>query len=137
LQHGSNGPRLRSELIDIGNRSAEGLGFSPRLHVRGEIRARLPITTADDILAVVREALSNVARHAAASAVDVSVDFDEDEVRVAVTDDGRGIPASQSRRSGLRNLADRAEASGGTFEIKARSGGGTELVWVVPMLPTA
>ena len=80
--------------------------------------------------------MSNAARHANASQVDVTVDADYDEMlTVQVTDNGNGLPAG-GRRSGLRNLADRAEKLGGELRIEPADPGapapGTRLVWRVP-----
>jgi signal transduction histidine kinase len=85
----------------------------------------------DHLLAVVNEALSNVVRHAKARRVDVMIDV-RDDLCLRVEDDGVGIPES-GRRSGLRNMADRAEVLGGTFTTLAREGGGTVLIWQVPL----
>lgn len=132
LQHSATGPGLRAELVDIANRSAVGLGFSPRLHFHGEIDTRVSTDLADDVRAVVNEALSNAARHAGASSVDVTLEVDDDGLRLEVTDDGVGLPQPLGRRSGLRNLAERAEAHGGSFEVRPGEAGGTDLVWAVP-----
>jgi signal transduction histidine kinase len=85
---------------------------------------------------VLREALSNIARHAGASRADVSVDVDHDGVlSVTVTDNGTGLPPG-GRRSGLRNLADRATDLGGELRLgeaePAAPRPGTRLEWRVP-----
>jgi signal transduction histidine kinase len=97
----------------------------------GPIDAGVDADLAADVLAVLREALSNVARHAGASAVDVRVTV-ADGLELSVTDDGEGMPAEPARRSGLANLARRAEGHGGTLVIDAGPGGGTLLRWSVP-----
>jgi len=87
------------------------------------------------VLAVLREALSNAARHSGATRVDVTVDTDADGVlSVLVRDNGRGIQET-SRRSGLANMADRAAELGGRLRVAAADGGGTELEWRVPVPP--
>ena len=88
------------------------------------------------MLAALREALSNAARHAGASEVDVTVDVDPDGfLAVQVTDNGTGIPVG-TRRSGLRNLARRAEKLGGELRLSpadpAAPAPGTRLEWRVP-----
>jgi signal transduction histidine kinase len=80
---------------------------------------------------VLREALSNVARHAGASRVSVAVTGGSD-LTLTVRDDGSGIKGS-TRRSGLGNLADRAGELGGTLRVGPAEGGGTELQWRVPL----
>ena len=86
---------------------------------------------ADDVVAVVREGLSNAARHAKASSVSVKVDASPDEIVVRVLDDGAGIAQALARRSGLSNLAARARRHHGTFAIEPRGDGhsGTLLTW--------
>ena len=80
-------------------------------------------------MAVVRELVTNVVRHAAASRVTVTVGV-ADEVTVVVADDGTGLPAV-TVRSGLANLADRAERRGGGLTTSAGPSG-TEVCWAVP-----
>jgi signal transduction histidine kinase len=82
------------------------------------------------LLAVLREALANAARHAAATTVEVVVAVGE-EVVLTVRDDGVGYRPGE-RRSGVRNMTERAEALGGTLSVGSRADGGTELVWRVP-----
>jgi signal transduction histidine kinase len=83
-----------------------------------------------DVSAVIREGLSNAARHACASAVSVEV-FIGPRIEVVVTDDGTGLGKSD-RRSGLANLAGRAKARGGTCETQPVQPHGTRLSWSVP-----
>ncbi len=121
---------LRSRIHALVDTATESLGFAPSVRLDGLLDTAVGPELADQVLAVLREALSNVARHAESHRVDVSVDV-RDELIVRVEDDGRGIP-NGGRRSGLRNLADRAQALGGTFTTRDRGGGGTILVWRVP-----
>jgi signal transduction histidine kinase len=86
---------------------------------------------ADHLLAVLREALSNAARHAGASRVEVVLEVG-DEVHLLVRDDGSGLPTGSTRRSGLGNLANRASALGGTFHVGPGPSGGTDLIWTAP-----
>jgi signal transduction histidine kinase len=91
---------------------------------------------AEQVLAALREGLSNAARHAHASQVDVTVDAGSDGMlTVQVIDNGTGIP-EEGRRSGLRNLARRAEKLGGELGIGPADPGapapGTRLQWRVP-----
>jgi signal transduction histidine kinase len=88
------------------------------------------------MLAALREALSNAARHAQARGVEVTVDVDPDGMlTVLVTDDGIGIPA-EIKRSGLRNLTTRAQDLGGELRLSpadpAAARPGTRLEWRVP-----
>jgi signal transduction histidine kinase len=95
------------------------------------VDSAVPDEVRPHLLAVLRGALTNAARHAKASSVDVSLAVG-DEVVLTVTDDGVGIPADV-RMSGLRNMADRAASAGGRCELVARPGGGTTVRWSVPV----
>ena len=116
------------------------LGFAPSLRLGAGLGAGpggdISPDVAEQALAALREALSNAARHANASQVDVTVDAGTDGMlTVQVTDDGTGI-RDGGRRSGLRNLADRAEKLGGELRIAPADPGapkpGTRLEWRVP-----
>jgi hypothetical protein len=112
------------------------LGFAPSLRLGAGLAAPVRPELAEQVLAALREALSNAARHAGASQVEVTVDVDPDGILVVqVTDDGTGIPAD-ARRSGLRNLARRAEKLGGELRLQPHHPGapapGTRLEWRVP-----
>ncbi|GAB3437509.1 two-component system sensor histidine kinase [Phycicoccus ginsengisoli] len=121
---------LASEVTTLCENAVVTLGFAPSLTVRGTL-ADVPEQLAADLLAVVREALSNAARHAGASVVSVLVDA-ADQLRVEVRDNGRGVQPG-TRRSGLDNLARRATTRGGQLVIGVPAEGGTELVWSVPL----
>ncbi len=108
------------------------LGWAPAVRFDGLVDTRVPPEIAEHLLAVLRESLTNVARHARAAHAMASVKVGEDHVTLTVSDDGIGMPAG-GRRSGLLNLADRATALGGRFTTRARDGGGTEIVWWVPL----
>jgi signal transduction histidine kinase len=109
----------------------EGEGIDSSLDFRGPVDALIDSDVGEDVEAVLREALSNVVRHARASRVDISVAVSTGDVRVLVTDNGRGL-GRVSRRSGLRNLQERAAARGGSFAIAGRAPSGTTLDWAVP-----
>ncbi len=91
----------------------------------------MPKEIADHVVAVLSEALTNVARHARADRTEVALAVDGRELRLSVTDDGVGIPAN-GHRSGLNNLAERALQLGGRLELGEPECGGTTLVWRVP-----
>jgi signal transduction histidine kinase len=128
---------LRSDIVDLVEEMTPVLGFAPSLRLGAGLSGTIEPDVAEQALAALREALSNAARHAAASQVDVTVDVGADgELTVQVTDDGTGIPAD-GRRSGLRNLAARAEKLGGELRLAPAAPGapspGTKLEWRVPL----
>ena len=106
------------------------LGYSPRLKIEGPVDA-LGVALASDVLAVVREGLANAAKHSRAAAVDVSVTADAESVCVVVADDGLGVDPALAR-GGLVNLAERAVARDGTFDLFPGTPHGTVLRWCVP-----
>ncbi|MFE5718285.1 sensor histidine kinase [Streptomyces erythrochromogenes] len=129
-------PKLRSRTVRAVDEAAESLGFSPALRMEGLIDTDVPPAVADEVLAVLGEALANVARHARATRAEASVVAEDGVLTVTVTDNGVGVPEG-GRRSGLRNLAERAERLGGRMEVTARETGeaGTRLEWSVPLTP--
>jgi signal transduction histidine kinase len=132
----AGGPDLRADIFALVEEMTPMLGFAPSLRLGAGLGAELSPEAAGQALTTLREALSNVARHAEASQVDVTVDTGPDGMlTVQVIDDGVGIPA-EGRRSGLRNLAGRAEKLGGELRLEPASPGadrpGTRLEWRVP-----
>jgi len=132
----ASGPDLRGDIVALVEEMTGMLGFAPSLRLGAGLGAQVGPEVAEQVLAALREALSNAARHASASQVDVTVDVDPDGMlAVQVTDDGTGIPA-EGRRSGLRNLARRAEKLGGELRLTPADPGaakpGTRLEWRVP-----
>ncbi|MQA93959.1 MAG: GAF domain-containing protein [Streptosporangiales bacterium] len=122
---------LRARLMDVVETAAVTLGFHPGVALNGPIDAAVPDEVGDQLVVVLGEALSNAARHAQAHRVDVSIKVETDLVELRVADDGTGIKPG-GRRSGLRNMEERAVALGGTFEAGAGESRGTVVIWRVP-----
>jgi signal transduction histidine kinase len=123
--------RLRTRILGVVDEMTDSLGFAPALRLAGPLDSRVPGALADQLLAALREALANAAKHAQASRVDIAVEAGPDLV-LTVRDDGAGMGGA-TRRSGLANLSERAAESGGTMRVTAADGGGTELQWRVPL----
>ena len=121
---------LRAQLGDALEVVAPALGFLPHLTTVGPVDAAVGDDVRGHLLAVLREALANAARHAQASAVEVDLAVG-DEVVLTVRDDGVGYQPGE-RRSGVRNMTERAQALGGTCSVGTRVTSGTEVVWRVP-----
>lgn len=103
------------------------------LQTVADVDNRVGADIADDIVAVTREGLSNAARHAKASSVAVTVAVTHESVDITVEDDGVGLSPSQSRRSGLSNLAARARRHRGSFVISPAPERGSIMSWSVPL----
>ncbi len=128
--------RLRPDIVAIVDEMAVMLGFAPSLRLGHGLDGAVGPEASEYLLTALREALSNTARHAKATKVEVSVEVDQaDQLVLRVTDNGTGIPAG-AHRSGLRNLAQRAGSLGGVLELgpAGARGVGTALVWRVPRM---
>ena len=125
--HRANPTRgLADEISELVRVSTPALGFAAELTVAGPLEA-LSAELEADLFAVVREGLSNVVRHARASSASVRITVDG-AVRIEVADDGVGVRPG-AVQSGLANLRERAQAHGGTLDVRARTPRGTLLVW--------
>ena len=123
---------LRERLAKVFGRAEYSLGYEPEVRLEGAVDA-LPETVHLHLLATLNEALSNAARHARASRVQVSISAHPDELVAEVLDDGVGLPA-QRHESGLANLRRRAELVGGTMTTgPGLEGRGLGLTWRVPL----
>jgi signal transduction histidine kinase len=119
-------------VVELIEELSPALGFTPALRLDGLIDTRISKRIAENVLPVLREALTNTARHAHAHRAEVGIRVDQDSVTLTVSDDGTGLPAT-GRRSGLSNLEIRASELGGTFSARSAPRGGTELTWQVPL----
>ena len=116
---------------DIVSRAARILGFMPRVEVSGQIAGVRPDLVAQ-LASVIQEGLSNVARHANASAAEVTLTATDEHLQVCVADNGSGMPDPLPRSSGISNLMSRARHLGGTAAWTPNSPEGTVFVWRVP-----
>jgi len=131
VDHGG-GAALAGRLLDVLTEVSPALGFNPTVHLTG-LNVPLPADIDEDLLAVLREALTNVARHARADSAEVEVAATADRLTVTVTDDGTGIDAAPARRSGLHNMDRRAHDHHGAFSAEALHRSGTQVTWTVPL----
>jgi PAS domain S-box-containing protein len=122
LSKGGLGPALKT----LARRSAVPVELLLGVH------ERLPESAEVAAYYVVAEALTNTAKHAQASKVDVRVDADDANLHLSIEDDGIG-GAVVGRGSGLTGLVDRIEALGGTMEVSSRAGCGTSLRVTIPL----
>lgn len=125
-----DGSSLRHRLIDVVAEVSGALPRPPALRFSGPVDTALSGSLADDIVGVARELLTNSVRHADADSISLDVGVDGDRVTVVVTDDGAGI--RDTRRSGLANLAARAEARGGSLTVDTGARG-TRAEWRVSL----
>ncbi|NUU22529.1 MAG: GAF domain-containing protein [Streptomycetaceae bacterium] len=125
-------PGVRARVLREAAAAAPALGFEPAVDFVGPVDSRVTDDVAEQLLAALREALSNAARHAHASRVEVALVVEENAV-LTVTDDGVGIPET-GRRSGLDNRRTRAESRGGVAGFgPGPDGRGTTITWRAPV----
>ena len=121
---------VQSIVLEIIDQVAPALGFTPTIRFSGAIDTVVAAAELDAVAAVVREAVTNVAKHAQATRLDVELSVDLGQVSVDVSDNGVGLGVIENpRRSGLDNLRRRAEIWGGTLTLTANEPHGTRLVW--------
>lgn len=129
-------PSLRSRVLAEAEDATQALGFAPTVSFRGALDSLVPDDVADDVVAALRELLSNVARHANAQHAHVTVAVGHGPtpgVDLVVEDDGRGMTNRATGGRGLANLDARARALGGTFTTASNPDGGSHVAWSVPL----
>jgi signal transduction histidine kinase len=138
---GSLGPTIgsvRTQLLGVISEVRPLLSAEPQVNFVGPVDSVIPEDIAEDLLAVLREALTNIARHADAGVVQIRLSASTSEAHLEIADDGVGLGTS-TRRSGLANLRERAELRGGTMTIESPADPplsdkpGTRLHWTVPL----
>lgn len=127
---------LRRAILDVVEQASRVLGFRPTLRLDGVLEGRMSGSVESELLATMREALSNAARHAGASGIEVDVAANETHLTLVIADNGLGIQPERLHSgagNGLPNMLARATELGGTCEIGPRPGGGTVVEWRVPI----
>lgn len=125
---------IRARIISLLRQLSVVTGFEVHSSFCGPVDSAIPDAIAEHLLATVREAVTNVGRHARATQASVRLSVASDECLLQVTDNGRGLRPCESREGGLgmTNMRRRAEKLGGRFEVMSQ-GGGTVLTWRVPL----
>lgn len=126
------GAGLRAEVRGIVKDYSPVLGFTPSVRLVGPVDTAVAPAVVEQLTAVLREAVSNIARHAFADHAEIEIRADAGEVVLTVTDDGVGLPEDRTE-SGLRNARRRATGLGGAFELRPGQDGGTVFCWSAPL----
>ena len=127
-------PNLRQQVLALTNELKPTMGLPIDVLLDGPIDSVTDAVVGDELVVVLREALSNVARHARASAVEVRITASRDQLTLSVSDDGVGPGGTaKSTGKGLGNMASRAERFGGTSTLQAGDTRGSVLEWQVPL----
>ncbi len=133
-QERETGRNVAAGVLEVIDECSERLGLTPNVELIGLSNAHVDPAVAADLVAAIRESLSNVARHAAANQLAVIVAVESDVITLRVVDDGVGMGESD-RRSGLANLAERAARHGGSLRAMTLEAGGSEVIWSAPINP--
>jgi signal transduction histidine kinase len=128
---GTTDTPVRYRLLDLASEYGSVMSSAPTVSFNGAVDLLVRADLADDVVAVAREALANVAKHARAKTASLSVLLTDDAVTLEVVDDGVGLHGS-TRRSGLANLEQRAAERGGRLQVDSDAHG-TRLRWIVPL----
>jgi signal transduction histidine kinase len=123
---------LRDEVLAVIDQERPALGLAPHVRFDGALET-VDAAVGEHLLAILREALSNAARHAHAASVTVEVALIDDRVVLRVSDDGIGLTLDSPHGNGVRNMSSRAAATGGTFEVRPGQDGGTVLECRLPI----
>ncbi|MFE6646331.1 sensor histidine kinase [Nocardioides sp. NPDC057772] len=123
---------LRAQVREVVREYAGVMDFTPEIKITGPVDTAVPDAVRNHLLPVLREAVSNLARHAQAHSAQIELTLQDDEIKLVVRDDGSGLP-EEAEESGLKNARCRAVQLGGQLEIGPRSPSGTELIWQVPL----
>jgi PAS domain S-box-containing protein len=121
---------VRAEILGLVESLVPDLGFEPAVHFDGPVDNMVTDRVKPHLLAVAREALSNIARHAHATRAEIGLSVGDD-VALVVADNGVGV-GHPARQSGLANMRARAETLGGTLRLEAPPDSGTRVEWRVP-----
>jgi signal transduction histidine kinase len=124
---------LRQAVVQLSDELAPTLGSRPEVRFEGAVDNTVPQHVGDHALAVVREGLINGGKHSGAGRYEVTLVV-TDRLVLKIEDDGTGIKLPLAQPGlGLANMRERAEKLGGSFEVHPRPGGGTRVLWVVPL----
>lgn len=121
---------VRHAIIDLATETAPNLASTPNVSFSGPVDLVVTGDLADDVVAVVRESLTNVIKHANATQTAIEIAVNGDDLTVRITDNGTG--STSTRRSGVANLDERAVRRGGHFDFSS-SATGTTVTWTVPI----
>ena len=138
LGMGGESRGIRDEIVALIHELDLIVGFDVQVSFDGPVDSALSDQVAEHLLATIRESITNVGRHAQATRASVSLEVENDQCRLTVVDNGVGVDASRSNTGGglgLNNLRRRAEKLNGTLAMEQTDGGGTSLIWQVPLRP--
>jgi two-component system sensor histidine kinase DevS len=123
---------IRKEVVEVVAQMTPALGFEPNVNFTGDFGDGLSNEIIGELIPIVREALTNVAKHADASMAEVRLEIG-DALQLSVIDDGHGIDSGAPRGYGLGNITRRAVLLGGELKVRVVPEGGTELLLKVPL----
>lgn len=125
---------VRSRLLGVADEMGRLLGFPPRVRLDGPIDTAVGPEVLEQLVPVLRESLTNVAKHARATHVMVRVEVTDGALELEVLDDGRGLPPDRRVGGmGVTNISERAGLLGGEASLASVPSGGVRMLWRVPL----
>jgi len=133
---GGGGQGIRTRVAALAEELRPVIGFDVPVEFNGPVDTAVSGPVADQLLPTLREALTNIGRHAGASRARVRLSIIGHQCRMEITDNGGGFGSGPPSGGGLGlpNMRKRAEGLDGTFEVVQPEAGGTTIVWQVPVL---
>ncbi len=137
LGMGGDDRGVRDSVVALVRELSSITGFEVHTSFDGPVDTAVPPHVAEHLLATVREAVTNIGRHAHATEASVTLSVQDGECRLVVVDNGSGLDESNVREGGmgLANMRHRAEKLGGSLSVEGDAGAGTSLTWAVPLAP--
>ena len=137
LGGGGGGQGIRSNVVALAEELRPVVGFDVPVEFRGPVATAVSDAVAEQLLPTVREALTNVGRHAQATRASVRLSVIGHQCRLEIIDNGRGFVGDPAHGGGLglQNMRQRAEGLGGSIEVTHPASGGTTIAWQVPAFP--
>ncbi len=126
---------VRANVVALLRELTPVVGFEVHASFDGPIDTAVSDPLSEHLLAVIREAITNVGKHAEARTAKVAISVGDGHCVLRISDNGKGIAANPERVGGfgLGNLRRRAEKLSGDFDIESPASGGTDLTWRVPL----
>jgi signal transduction histidine kinase len=128
--HNVENQDLASKLLQVSRRAIGSSGITVQVEVHGTYRS-LSERTENELLRIAQEAVTNVVRHAQATAVDIQLHFTRGQVKMTIIDNGRGFagdaPAVANGHFGITGMTERAQQIGGSVTVTSKEGEGTRV----------
>jgi signal transduction histidine kinase len=132
LGMGGSSRGVRDDVTALAGELRDAVDFELHISFDGAVDTAISEQVAEHLMATIREAVTNIERHADATEASIVLSTNDGHCELRVTDNGRGMYGRAEGGLGLNNLRHRAEKLNGEFEVASNPNGGTVLMWRVP-----